>query len=301
MEWPHLIDNSLKAHHLYKRDVNYVVKDDEVIIVDEFTGRLMPGRQWSDGLHQAVEAKEGVRVKEETQTLATITLQNFFKLYNKICGMTGTAMTEADEFWKIYKLDVIAIPTNQPMQRINYPDVIYRTEREKFNADRRRDRAAAQVGRRRTEGRHRAESARSSKSRTTSIEFESKENARTRDDSARAKSSHRNAAAGRSWSAPCRSKRANGCSAMLEPARHQARGAQRQASQARGRDRRPGRPQGRRDHRHEHGRPRHRHHPGRQSRDDGLGPAARQIRHAPRRAAGRMEHAGPRNRSSARR
>jgi len=134
MEWPHLIDNSLKAHHLYKRDVNYVVQDGEVIIVDEFTGRLMPGRNWSDGLHQSVEAKEGVRVKEESQTLATITLQNFFKLYDKICGMTGTAMTEAGEFWKIYKLDVIAIPTNKPMRRLNHADVIYRSEREKFVA-----------------------------------------------------------------------------------------------------------------------------------------------------------------------
>ncbi len=134
MEWPHLIDNSLKAHYLYKRDVNYVVKDGEIVIVDEFTGRLMPGRNWSDGLHQAVEAKEGVRVKEENQTLATITLQNFFKLYKKICGMTGTAMTEASEFWKIYKLDVIAIPTNKPLVRINHPDLIYRTEREKFVA-----------------------------------------------------------------------------------------------------------------------------------------------------------------------
>jgi preprotein translocase subunit SecA len=134
MEWPHLIDNSLKAHHLYKRDVNYVVNGDEVVIVDEFTGRLMPGRNWSDGLHQAVEAKEGVRVKEENQTLATITLQNFFKLYDKICGMTGTAMTEAAEFWKIYKLDVIAVPTNQPLRRLNNPDVIYRTEHEKYTA-----------------------------------------------------------------------------------------------------------------------------------------------------------------------
>ncbi len=134
MEWPHLIDNSLKAYHLYKRDVNYVVQDGEVVIVDEFTGRLMPGRNWSDGLHQAVEAKEGVRIKEESQTLATITLQNFFKLYDKICGMTGTAMTEASEFWKIYQLDVIAIPTNRGMQRLNFPDVIYRTEREKFLA-----------------------------------------------------------------------------------------------------------------------------------------------------------------------
>ncbi len=134
MEWPHLIDNALKAHYLYKKDVNYVVKEGSIIIVDEFTGRLMEGRQWSDGLHQAVEAREGVRIKEETQTLATITLQNFFKLYKKISGMTGTAMTEANEFWKIYKLDVVAIPTNREMQRLEYPDVIYRSEREKFEA-----------------------------------------------------------------------------------------------------------------------------------------------------------------------
>lgn len=134
MEWPHLIDNSLKAHYLYRRDVHYVVQGDEVVIVDEFTGRLMPGRQWSDGLHQAVEAKEGVRIKEESQTLATVTLQNFFKLYRKLGGMTGTAMTEASEFWKIYKLDVIAIPPNRGMQRTNHPDVIYRTEREKWIA-----------------------------------------------------------------------------------------------------------------------------------------------------------------------
>jgi preprotein translocase subunit SecA len=134
MQWPHLIDNSLKAHHLYKRDVNYVVQEGEVIIVDEFTGRLMPGRHWSDGLHQAVEAKEGVPIKEENQTLATITLQNFFKLYDRICGMTGTALTEAAEFWKIYKLDVIGVPTNKPLRRTIYPDVIYRSEREKFTA-----------------------------------------------------------------------------------------------------------------------------------------------------------------------
>ncbi|MEZ6145937.1 MAG: preprotein translocase subunit SecA [Planctomycetaceae bacterium] len=134
MEWPHLIDNSLKAHHLYKLDVNYVVENGEVVIVDEHTGRKMHGRQWSDGLHQAVEAKEGVTIKETTQTLATITLQNFFKLYNKLCGMTGTAMTEANEFVKIYGLDVVAVPTNRPMQRINHPDVIYRSEREKWNA-----------------------------------------------------------------------------------------------------------------------------------------------------------------------
>jgi preprotein translocase subunit SecA len=134
MQWPHLIDNSLKAHHLYKRDVNYVVQEGRVIIVDEFTGRLMEGRQWSDGLHQAVEAKEGVQIKEENQTLATITLQNFFKLYKKISGMTGTALTEAGEFWKIYQLDVIGVPTNKPMKRAEFQDVIYRSEREKFVA-----------------------------------------------------------------------------------------------------------------------------------------------------------------------
>jgi preprotein translocase subunit SecA len=135
MEWPHLIDNSLKAHHLYKRDRDYVVNPDgEVVIVDEFTGRLMTGRQWSDGLHQAVEAKERVKVKEENQTLATITLQNFFKLYKKLAGMTGTAMTEATEFYKVYELDVIAIPTNCPLVRINHPDVIFRYEREKLEA-----------------------------------------------------------------------------------------------------------------------------------------------------------------------
>jgi preprotein translocase subunit SecA len=143
MEWPHLIDNALKAHHLYHKDKNYVVMrhpethEMSIIIVDEFTGRLMVGRQWSDGLHQAVEAKharEGVKIKEETQTLATITLQNYFKLYKKLAGMTGTAMTEANEFWKIYKLDVIAIPTNKPLIRLNYPDLIFRTEKEKWTA-----------------------------------------------------------------------------------------------------------------------------------------------------------------------
>ena len=144
MEWPHLIDNSLKAHHLYKRDVNYVVERGEdhdtgqtiqiVVIVDEFTGRKMPGRQWSDGLHQAVEAKEGVKIQKETQTLATITLQNYFKLYKKLGGMTGTAMTESEEFWRIYKLDVVAVPTNRPMHRVNFPDVIFRSEHEKWTA-----------------------------------------------------------------------------------------------------------------------------------------------------------------------
>jgi preprotein translocase subunit SecA len=143
MEWPHLIDNALKAHHLYKKDVRYAVMrhpesgEMSIIIIDEFTGRLMIGRQWSDGLHQAVEAKhvrDGVKIKEETQTLATVTLQNFFKLYKKLAGMTGTAMTEANEFWKIYKLEVIAIPTNKPLIRVNHADVIFRTEREKWKA-----------------------------------------------------------------------------------------------------------------------------------------------------------------------
>ncbi len=134
MDWPHMIDNALKAHGLYKKDVNYVVKEGAIVIVDEFTGRLMDGRQWSDGLHQAVEAKEGVKIKEETQTLATITLQNYFKLYEKVCGMTGTAMTEAEEFFKIYKLNVVAIPTNRTMQRIAHPDIIYSSEKHKWGA-----------------------------------------------------------------------------------------------------------------------------------------------------------------------
>jgi preprotein translocase subunit SecA len=143
MEWPHLIDNALKAHHLYRKDKQYAVMrhpetgEMSIVIIDEFTGRLMIGRQWSDGLHQAVEAKharDGVRIKEETQTLATVTLQNFFKLYKKLAGMTGTAMTEANEFYKIYKLDVIAIPTNKPLIRINHADVIFRTEKEKWAA-----------------------------------------------------------------------------------------------------------------------------------------------------------------------
>lgn len=134
MEWPHLIDNSLKAHFLYKLDVNYVVKDRQIVIVDEFTGRLMDGRQWSDGLHQAVEAKEGVPIKPETQTFATASLQNIFKMYKKLSGMTGTAMTEANEFWKIYHLDVVAIPTNRSMQRAEFPDVIYLTEEFKYKA-----------------------------------------------------------------------------------------------------------------------------------------------------------------------
>ncbi len=134
MEWSHLIQQSLRAHVVFEKEKDYVAMDNKIIIVDEFTGRLMHGRQWSDGLHQAVEAKEGVTVKEETQTLATITLQNFFKLYDQIAGMTGTAATEADEFMKIYKLDVVVIPTNMPCIRDDEEDVIYKTKREKFSA-----------------------------------------------------------------------------------------------------------------------------------------------------------------------
>ena len=134
MEWPHLLEQALKAHVVFEKEKDYVVMEDKVIIVDEFTGRLMHGRQWSDGLHQAVEAKENVSVKEETQTLATITLQNFFKLYDQIAGMTGTAATEAEEFMKIYKLEVIVIPTNEPCIRDDHEDIIYKTMREKFNA-----------------------------------------------------------------------------------------------------------------------------------------------------------------------
>jgi len=134
IELVHHVNQALRAHTLFKRDVDYVVKDGEVIIVDEFTGRLMPGRRWSDGLHQAVEAKEGVEIANENQTLATITFQNYFRLYNKLAGMTGTADTEAEEFAKIYNLDVVVIPTHMPMIRIDYPDVIYKTEKEKFDA-----------------------------------------------------------------------------------------------------------------------------------------------------------------------
>src|SRR5712692_5315514 len=130
----HHVQQALRAHALYNRDVDYVVKDGQVIIVDEFTGRMMPGRRWSDGLHQAVEAKEGVRIERENQTLATITFQNYFRMYDKLAGMTGTAETEAEEFGKIYKLDVVVIPTNRSLTRVNNPDVVYKTEREKFNA-----------------------------------------------------------------------------------------------------------------------------------------------------------------------
>ena len=124
----------VKAYWLFQKDVNYVIKDGQVVIVDEFTGRMMPGRRWSDGLHQAIEAKEGVKIAEEYQTLATITFQNYFRMYRKIAGMTGTADTEAPEFQKIYKLEVAVIPTNKPMIRQDASDMIYRTQREKYHA-----------------------------------------------------------------------------------------------------------------------------------------------------------------------
>src|SRR5579864_7823755 len=134
----HYVETAIKAEALYKRDVDYVVKDTnegkEVIIVDTFTGRLMPGRRWSDGLHQSIEAKEGVQIRKEDQTLATITFQNYFRLYKKLSGMTGTAETEAAEFEKIYKLEIVVIPTNKPLLRVENSDVVYRTEKEKYKA-----------------------------------------------------------------------------------------------------------------------------------------------------------------------
>ncbi len=133
-ELKHYVETAIKAHALYKRDVDYVVKDGEVIIVDTFTGRLMPGRRWSDGLHQSIEAKEGVTIRKEDQTLATITFQNYFRLYQKLSGMTGTAETEAAEFEKIYKLEIVVIPTNKPMRRLENADVVFRTEKEKYKA-----------------------------------------------------------------------------------------------------------------------------------------------------------------------
>ncbi len=134
VELVHHVHQCLKAHYLFAKDVDYVVQNGEIIIVDEFTGRLMEGRRYSDGLHQALEAKENVPIKQENQTLATVTFQNYFRMYEKLAGMTGTADTEAEEFRKIYKLDVIVLPTNQPVTRIDHSDKIYRTEREKFNA-----------------------------------------------------------------------------------------------------------------------------------------------------------------------
>ena len=134
LEIQHCVNLSLRAHALMHRDKDYVVKDDEVLIVDEFTGRIMPGRRYSDGLHQAIEAKEHVKVKRESKTLATITFQNFFNKYKKKSGMTGTALTEEKEFREIYGMDVVEVPTNLPVQRIDHEDSVYKTKREKYNA-----------------------------------------------------------------------------------------------------------------------------------------------------------------------
>ncbi len=128
----HHVNQALKAHTLFKRDVDYLVKDGQVVIVDEFTGRVMPGRRYSDGLHQALEAKERVKIERENQTLASITFQNYFRMYKKLAGMTGTADTEAEEFKKIYNLDVVVVPTNMPMIREDHNDLIYKTEKEKL-------------------------------------------------------------------------------------------------------------------------------------------------------------------------
>jgi preprotein translocase subunit SecA len=133
-EWAHHIIQAIKAHDLFERDVDYVVKDGKVIIVDEFTGRLMPGRRWSDGMHQAVEAKENLKIERENQTLATVTLQNYFRIYAKLAGMTGTAFTEANEFKQIYKLDVAVVPTNKPLERVNHPDAVFKSQKEKYKA-----------------------------------------------------------------------------------------------------------------------------------------------------------------------
>src|SRR5690606_9666701 len=130
----HHLDQALRANVMFKRDIDYIVKDGKVVIIDEFTGRMMEGRRWSDGLHQAVEAKEGVRIEPENQTLASITFQNYFRLYPKLAGMTGTAVTEAPEFYDIYKMNVVTIPTNLPVRRIDEDDEFYKNQDDKFAA-----------------------------------------------------------------------------------------------------------------------------------------------------------------------
>ena len=197
--------------------MDYVAKDGQIVIVDEFTGRLMPGRRWSDGLHQAIEAKEGLRIQQENQTLATITFQNYFRMYDKLAGMTGTADTEAAEFAKIYKLDVTVVPTNRALVRVNNPDVVYKTEREKFDAVVQEIKELHEKGRPILIG-------------TVSIEKSE-----------------------RLVQAPQEGRRAG------------PPGAQRQVPREGSGDRRPGRPDGRGDHRHQHGRPRHGHSPRGQS------------------------------------
>ena len=231
----HHIHQGLRAHTLFRLDVDYMVKDGQVVIVDEFTGRLMPGRRWSDGLHQAVEAKEKVKIERENQTLATITFQNYFRKYKKLSGMTGTAETEAEEFDKIYKLDVIVAPPNRPLARKEEPDSVYRTEREKHDAILNDIVEQAGVG--------------PADARRHGLDREVREARR-----------------------------------HAQAARHQARRPEREVPRAGSRDRRAGRPQGRRHDRHEHGRPRHGHPARRQPRVHG---AAAGARRSGRRAAAR--------------
>ena len=231
MEMIHHVYQGLRAHTLYKRDVDYVVKNNEVVIVDEFTGREMPGRRWSDGLHQAVEAKEGVKIERENQTLATITFQNYFRMYKKLSGMTGTAETEAPEFNKIYNLEVVAIPTNRQLMRKEHSDIVYRTAEEKYEAV--VNGMIMEDGSHANGIRQLHESGQPVLVGTISIE----------------KSEH--------------------LADLLKKAGIPTSGAQRQAARARSAHRRAGRTQGRRHRLHQHGRPRHGHPARRQSRSHG--------------------------------
>ena len=250
---PNHLQQALKAQFLFHRDVDYVVVNGEVKIVDEFTGRIMEGRRYSEGLHQALEAKERVLVREENQTLATITLQNYFRLYDKLSGMTGTALTEDAEFREIYKLPVVAIPPNRPVARKDEDDLIYRTVEAKFNA------VADDVAERNKAGQ------------------------------------------------PCligtvSHRELREVVAPAGQARHQARDLEREEPRARGTHHRAGGPRGRRDHRHEHGRPRHRHPVGRQPRRAGRRRAARARARSGRRTfdRGRRAEPGPSHRRAAR-
>ncbi len=294
MEWPHLIDNALKAHHLYQRDVNYVVKEGRVVIVDEFTGRLMEGRQWSDGLHQSVEAKEGVKIKEETQTLATITLQNFFKLYDKLCGMTGTAMTEANEFWKIYKLDVVAIPTNRPMKRLEHTDKIYCTEEEKYQA------IADEIERlHRWDVLVRKDSEEWGtliKEDGDTIVFQPRES-KQKQEIPRAKIQiEKKGRPVLGWHHVDREERTAVQNARAP--RRRSRSAECQTASAGSPDRRPSRADWCRNDCHEYGRARYRHCPRRKPGNAGVGGVAGQIRNTAGRAARGMGHAGRRDRAA---
>ncbi len=227
----HHVDQALRAHTLFHRDVDYMVKDGEVVIVDEFTGRLMPGRRWSDGLHQAVEAKEKVKIERENQTLATVTFQNYFRKYKKLAGMTGTADTEAEEFAKIYTLDVVVIPPNRTLRRIENPDLVYRTETEKWDA------IVAEIVEEHAKGRPVL---------VGTVSIEKSEKLSTMLDRRGLK---------------------RGTTTGGGADKHV--GTQREVPRAGSRVRRAGGPQGRRDYCHQHGGPRHGHSAGRQSRVHG--------------------------------